>query len=73
MGNSKYEIFLKMAKTIYGLAKEDKLFDIENKKLKRANLSKGLYLGMKLDNGQYIGVKIGIGSKEELKEVFKKL
>jgi len=66
-----YEPFLRIATNIYEFTKEDKLFDIEGKELKKMDFSKGLFLGMKLDDRKFIGVKIGIGSKEEVEEIFK--
>lgn len=65
-----YESFLKYAEEIFSLAENDELFDLNLDKLKKSSLTKGLFLGMKINEGQFIGVKIGIGTQKHLKEVF---
>ncbi len=64
-----YGNFLKLAKSIFHVAKNDKMFDMEKKKLVKQDLPYGVFLAMR-DGEEYIGVKIMVGSKEQIKEVF---
>lgn len=64
-----YERFLKGAKLIFELAKEDKMYDMNNKKVVKSDFPYGVFLAMR-EGDQYIGAKIMVGTKEEIKEAF---
>lgn len=65
-----YEDFLRTAKFIFELAKEDKMFDMNNKTLVKSDFPYGVFLAMR-EGDQFIGAKIMVGTKEEIKEAFK--
>lgn len=65
-----YETFLKLAKRIFHIAKEDEMFDMNNKKLVKSDFPHGIFLAMK-EGDKYVGVKIMVGTQEQVKEAFK--
>lgn len=65
-----YKRFLESAKFIFELAKEDPALDFNSKKMVKSDFPYGVFLAMK-DDDQYIGAKIMVGSKEQIKEAFK--
>lgn len=65
-----YENFLRSAKFIFKLAKEEPALDFNSKKMVKSDFPYGVFLAMK-DGDQFIGAKIMVGSKEQIKEAFK--
>lgn len=65
-----YNTFLLEAKQIFELSKREELFDMNQKKLVKSNFPHGLFLAMKID-GEFIGVKIMVGTQDQIKEAFK--